>query len=278
MAGSYFFIRVLSGTPWHLVAGGFPPVIVFVWLAGGATLLHLDRLNDSGLPLIAWVALYVVTPLLVPAIYLTNRSRARPSPAESERLAGGMRLLLGASGPAVLVPALVAFVSPETAIEAWPWPLTPLTMRVAATVFALYGTVGVTVALSGDAAGVAHPARIADDRVRRRAGRGAPRRVGHRLGDRRRARVRRRDRRAVGDRRRRATFRRNVGSAGRPRTAWTLATCGSLGLAALAGAALAMAISALGPSEREESGDPFSTALGPVPTNRVSARAPRRCG
>ena len=156
VAGSYFFVRVLIGAPWRLVAGGYPPVIAFVWLACAATLLHLDRLNDEGLPLAAWVALYLVTPLLVPMIYLTNRSRVDRSPATA-RLPDGVRTLLGASGGAILVLALIAFVSPDPVIGAWPWPSTPLTLRVGAAVFALYGTVSITVAARGDAAGARIP-------------------------------------------------------------------------------------------------------------------------
>jgi hypothetical protein len=156
VAGGYFFIRVLTGSPWRLVAGGFPPVIVFVWFASAATLLHLDRLNDGGPALIAWVALYVVTPLLIPAIYLAERSRAGLAPAVRE-LSGSTRLLLGASGAVVFTMATIAFVWPAPVIDAWPWPLTPLTMRVGATVIALYGAVGCTVALRGDAAGARIP-------------------------------------------------------------------------------------------------------------------------
>jgi hypothetical protein len=270
VAGSYFFIRVVTGTPWHLVAGGFPPVIVFVWMAGVATLLHLDRLNDSGLPLIAWVALYVVTPLLVPVIYLSNRSRARPPPA-GRQLQDGMRLLLGLSGGAVLIAALVAFVSPATIIETWPWQLTPLTLRVVAGVFGLYGTVGITVALSGGAAAARIPlesqaigyavvlfavlgagATIEWENVvapvfaaavavlltiavaaRASAGEPAPQ-AGRRVDVRRRI-------------------------------------AGVLALAALGVGAVVLLVSATGSSEPAEPGVRFDAGLAPVPTNRVVA-------
>src|SRR3954451_6371994 len=75
VGGSYFFIRVLTRSPWHRVATGFAPVIVFVWFAGVATLLHMDRLSGGTVPRVSWIALYVLAPLLVPALFLANRSR-----------------------------------------------------------------------------------------------------------------------------------------------------------------------------------------------------------
>jgi hypothetical protein len=143
---------VLARSPWHLVAYGFAPVIVFVWFAGVATLLHLDRLSGGTMPRVAWIALYVVAPLLVPAAFLANRSRFGSPPA-GRRLVGGVRVALGASGSAMIALAIVAFVAPQAAIDGLPWPATLLTMRVLATVCALYGTVGVAVALRPDAAG-----------------------------------------------------------------------------------------------------------------------------
>ena len=80
----------------------------------------------------------------MPAIYLANRSRGDPSPIAA-RPPDGVRLLIGASGGAVLALALIAFVWPQPVISAWPWPLTPLTLRVLAAVLALYGTVSITV-------------------------------------------------------------------------------------------------------------------------------------
>ena len=46
--GAYFFARIVFGAPWIRVATGFPSVIVFVWMAGIATLLHLDRFIKDG--------------------------------------------------------------------------------------------------------------------------------------------------------------------------------------------------------------------------------------
>lgn len=156
VGGAYFFVRVCAASRWDVVAAGFPPITVFVWLAGIATFLHLDRLNDSGVPLLAWLALYVLAPLLVPVIFVANESRAAGGPAGG-RLPRGLRLALGIAGGFVVGIALVVFASPGSAIRTWPWEITPLTVRVVATVIALYGSVWVTVALGGDAGGARIP-------------------------------------------------------------------------------------------------------------------------
>jgi hypothetical protein len=156
VGGGYFFVRVCAGARWDLVAGGFPPIMVFVWLAGIATFLHLDRLNQSGLPLLAWIALYVLAPLLVPVLFVVNETSSGRGPA-GPLLGDRLRAALGIAGGMVVALALVVFVAPGTAIDAWPWEITPLTVRVLGTVIALYGTVWLTVAVRGDAAGARIP-------------------------------------------------------------------------------------------------------------------------
>ena len=59
------------------------------------------------------------------------------------------RILLGGAGGAVVLAALLAFALPQVTIEIWPWTLTPLTARIIATVMALFGSLWVSVALSG---------------------------------------------------------------------------------------------------------------------------------
>ena len=301
VAGGYFFIRVCAGGPWRLVAGGFPPIIVFVWLAGIATLLHLDRLNEGGLPLAAWLALYLVAPLVVPAIHLANSRRADGA-MMCEELPQGLRLLLGAAGSAVVALGLIVYLAPSAAIDVWPWAITPLTARVVATVVALYGSVWLTVALRPDAAGARIPldsqiiglvfllvavargggaidwdnglaplfvactaAMLATSitvrlSIRHLASDAAP---------------------TIEDERR--TSAAPVLSQGEaaPDDAgaavvqapqgerWRLA--GVVLLAALVGAGGATLIAALSSTQRQEQGEPFSTRLTPIPTNRVTA-------
>jgi hypothetical protein len=144
LGGGYFFVRVLFGAPWERVEAGFPPIILFVWMAAIATALHLDRFHEDSLPFAAWAALYVITPIGVPLLYLRNRR-----PIVGPQLARGLRIALGAVGAAIVAGSLVLFVVPDVGVDGWPYPLTPLTTRITAAVLALYGAVWLSVALYG---------------------------------------------------------------------------------------------------------------------------------
>lgn len=132
-AGAYFFQRVSFGGSWHAVAAYFPGISVFAWLMGISTFLHWDKFNHAHVAFFAWLLLYVVTPFLVPLLYVRNRG------ADPGALAAGdatvpvrIRLLVGAGGVALLAIAAVMYVAPSVAIDVWPWKLTPLTSRVIA--------------------------------------------------------------------------------------------------------------------------------------------------
>jgi hypothetical protein len=145
--GAYFFARVLFGASWQEVAAGFPAIALFVWMATLATALHLDRFAEDSLPFAAWAALYVVTPLLVPYLYLRNRRRA--GVAGGAPLPRGIRTGLAVVGGLIVALALLVFAAPDAAIGDWPWTLTPLTARITAAVVALYGAVWLAVAAHG---------------------------------------------------------------------------------------------------------------------------------
>jgi hypothetical protein len=143
--GAYFFLRIVFGAPWRRVAAGFPAVIVFVWIAGIATLLHLDRFIKDGAPFVAWAALYAVTPFLVP--WLVARNHRLYGAPSGPPLPGALAAVLGAVGGALLVAGVLFLIVPDVAIDNWPWPLTPLTARVTGAVLAMYGTVWLAVAV-----------------------------------------------------------------------------------------------------------------------------------
>jgi hypothetical protein len=155
LAGGYFFARVLFGAPWPRVVTGFPSVILFVWMAAIATILHFDRFIKDSLPFAAWAAIYVVTPVAVPLLYLRNRRRwgGPVGPV----LPAGLRLALGAVGAPVVSAGLLFLVVPDAAIDVWPWSLTPLTARVTGAIVALYGSLWLTAALEGTATSVRIP-------------------------------------------------------------------------------------------------------------------------
>lgn len=140
-AGAYFFYRVSFGGSWHAVAAYFPGIAVFAWLMGISTFLHWDKFNHGHVAFVAWLSLYVTTPLLVPLLYLRNRAADPGFPNLADAVVPRpLRALLGIGGAALLVIALVMYVAPSPAIDVAPWKLTPLTSRVIAAFLSASGT------------------------------------------------------------------------------------------------------------------------------------------
>jgi hypothetical protein len=153
--GAYFFARVMFGAPWRAVATGFPSVIVFVWMAGIATLLHLDRFHKDTLPFGAWAALYVITPFLIPWLVVRNhRLYGAPS---GPPLPSAIRTAVVVVGGVLLALGVLFLIAPDVAIDNWAWTLTPLTARITGSVIAMYATVWVAVAVHGTWAGIRIP-------------------------------------------------------------------------------------------------------------------------
>lgn len=140
-AGAYFFYRVSFGASWHAVAAYFPGIAVFAWLMGTSTFVHWDKFNHGHVAFIAWLSLYVTTPLLVPLLYLRNRTADPGFPNLADAVVPRpLRTLIGIGGAALLVIALVMYIAPSAAIDVAPWKLTPLTSRVIAAFLSASGT------------------------------------------------------------------------------------------------------------------------------------------
>lgn len=147
LSGLYFFARALTQSSWRRVAAGFLAISAYTWPIALATLLHWDRFNHAHISFWAWTALYALTPLLVPALWLRNRP-VGPGDLEPGDLVvpRPLRLAIGAAGLLQLLLALLMFLFPALAIDRWPWQLTPLTARVLAGWFALPGVGGLALA------------------------------------------------------------------------------------------------------------------------------------
>ena len=147
-AGVYFFYRVSTADEWHRVAAVLPGIAAFTWFMAIATVLHWANFNHGHHTFYLWVILYAVTPVLVPGIYVLNRRTDPVEPSTDElRLPRVVRALGSGLGLLVAVTAALLFVAPGTMIEAWPWAVSPLTARILAGWFGLFGVVNGVVAL-----------------------------------------------------------------------------------------------------------------------------------
>jgi hypothetical protein len=130
-AGAYFFYRVVTIDEWHRVHVLFPGIAVFTLAMGVATVLHWDAFNHGHFSTWLWVFLYVVTPVLIPVLWIYNgQTDSRTPPLEDETVPPIVRKVSGIVGVAMTLTLLVLFLVPEVMIEMWPWAVSPLTSRV----------------------------------------------------------------------------------------------------------------------------------------------------
>jgi hypothetical protein len=136
----YFFIRVLTERRWHRVGLGFLATSLFVWMMTGATFLGWDKFHHGTAPFLLWLWVYLVTAVLVPAVFLLNRA-ADPGALEERdaTFPRPLRGVLAATGAFMLLLAAWMYAFPSSAVAHWPWSLTPLTARAVAAFVALPG-------------------------------------------------------------------------------------------------------------------------------------------
>jgi len=142
IGGIWYFARVLLTRRWHRVKYGMPAVLLFAVLLGIATLLHWDRFHHGHISFVAWASLYLLTPLLVAAVLLTNW-RANPGAPEQRdyEIPVAARIVLAVVGGASLLCGLSLFAFPQHGMGLWAWETTPLTARVIGAILTLPGAV-----------------------------------------------------------------------------------------------------------------------------------------
>jgi hypothetical protein len=136
-AGAYFFLRTFLSKQFHPSSAGIFGAAFFALLMLIATIAHWDRFNHGDAPLVAaivfygWVGVYIISPVAIFALWWVNRrtDSGEPLPGEAIVPARARRLAQVAAGGS-FVAAAVLFLAPHTAIDVWPWDLTPLTSRV----------------------------------------------------------------------------------------------------------------------------------------------------
>lgn len=147
LGGGYLFVRALFGRRWHRVAAGFLPVTAFTISMLLLTILHWRTFDLRHFPFQLWLVLYVVTPVLVPWLWIHNRHVDPGVPEPGDLLVPvPVCWLMGAFGAVLLGFALLGFVWPTWLIGLWPWALAPLSARAVSGWLALLGVGGLIIA------------------------------------------------------------------------------------------------------------------------------------
>jgi hypothetical protein len=153
-AGAYFFLRTFLADRFHPSAAGIFGAAFFATFMLVATLIHWDRFNHGDAPPIGalvfygWVIVYILSPVVVFALWWLNRrtDTGEPDPGEAIVPQGARRAAQVVAAGAFAL-AAVLYLAPATAIDFWPWQLTPLTSRVIGSFTAQVGVGAVLVSL-----------------------------------------------------------------------------------------------------------------------------------
>ena len=91
------------------------------------TLVHLDRFDLDSLFGVFWLCAYIVAPPLL-AYGICHRAPSGTGRRAGRPLPAGLRAA-SPRGRVMLAAAAVMLLAPDTAIDLWPWTLTPLVSR-----------------------------------------------------------------------------------------------------------------------------------------------------
>ncbi|MBK9781767.1 MAG: hypothetical protein IPP55_17235 [Anaerolineales bacterium] len=148
LGGAWILAKTAIGKRWHRVQAVFPAVTVFTIAMLIATLLHWERFSLGTIPFIAWLILYIVSPFLIPALWVYNRRTDSYEPEESDvTVPDSARRVTRLIGTLVLILVTSGFLFPSLIIPIWPWELTPLTARVLCGWLSVIGTGAVMISL-----------------------------------------------------------------------------------------------------------------------------------
>ncbi|MFP3915183.1 MAG: hypothetical protein ACLFWM_09930 [Actinomycetota bacterium] len=113
-----------------------PTVLVFTALTLGVTLLHLENFHlgaSFGAATRAvtwgWIAIYATVPVVMASLWLVQAWRPGGDPERVAALPSWVRVLVAAQALLLGAMGLALLVSPTSAADWWPWPLTALTGR-----------------------------------------------------------------------------------------------------------------------------------------------------
>lgn len=139
-AGAVLFLRSLRAGAWHRISLVFLVATVLTVGLLGATLLHWELFSHGHVSFWAWLVVYLVTPLLLPTVWLRNRRYDPGLPAPGTPwVPRWVRRLVGVFGIAQISVALVFYAHPALGMALWPWDLSPLTTRTLASFLAFIG-------------------------------------------------------------------------------------------------------------------------------------------
>jgi hypothetical protein len=134
-------IEALAGRQqlWANARIAVPAVFVFTVLTLAATLMHLGQFHlgarfETGTRIVtvAWIAIYVLVPLLMLIVLVVQARTPGADPPRSASLPAWIYALLATQAIVLLGFGVALFAAPRQALPLWPWKLTPLVAQATA--------------------------------------------------------------------------------------------------------------------------------------------------
>ena len=153
-------IEALAGRQklWANARIAVPAVFVFTVLTLATTLMHLGQFHlGSGFAAgtrvvtVAWIAIYVLVPLLMVAVVFVQMRTPGADPPRSAGLPAWMYALLAGQAIVLLGFGVALFAVPGQAASPWPWKLTPLAAQATGAWLIALGVAAVHALLERDA-------------------------------------------------------------------------------------------------------------------------------
>jgi hypothetical protein len=153
-------IEALAGRQklWANARIAVPAVFVFTVLTLATTLRHLGQFHLGGgfaagtrAVTVAWIAIYVLVPLLMVAVIFVQMRTPGADPPRSAGLPAWMYALLAGQAIVLLGLGVALIAAPAQAASLWPWNLTPLVAQAIAAWLISLGVAAVQALLERDA-------------------------------------------------------------------------------------------------------------------------------
>lgn len=128
-----------------------PPVMVASVFLLAATLIHLDRFEESHPVFWFWLAAYIVVPPILLVLVIKQLRMPGEDPPRRVQLPGWGRAGLAIHAALLLGFGVLLFACPGTAADVWPWTLTPLTSRAIAAFLLSFGATAAFVVWDNEA-------------------------------------------------------------------------------------------------------------------------------
>lgn len=137
LSGAAAVAATFHDRSWVRIRAASYGLLAFATLATIATLLHIDRFRMDSWEGWFWTVFYVLfVPVAAAVVVLQERQYATSRGGGGAATSTLFRTAMAVNSVLTGVAALMLWFAPAATTERWPWPLTPLTARMSAAVFA----------------------------------------------------------------------------------------------------------------------------------------------